>query len=120
MADEYSTAIVIAIMIVLSSTLRFYQEWKSEGAVHGLLKLITKSISVIRIDSVEPIPREMIVASEELVPGDLVTQHNFQMYTKCMNISITRVKYKVTFFANCVDRAPSWGGGPGGWSGAVK
>ncbi len=69
---DYSTTVIISTMILISTTLRFYQEWKSEGAVQGLLQLITKNVSVVRIDPVEPIAREMRVPSDELVPGDWV------------------------------------------------
>ncbi|ODN01508.1 Magnesium-transporting ATPase, P-type 1 [Orchesella cincta] len=71
-ADELSTTVIISVMILISTSLRFYQEWKSEGAVNMLLKLITKSVTVIRHSSVEAVPREMSIPSEELVPGDHV------------------------------------------------
>lgn len=67
---DYSTTVIISVMILISTTLRFYQEWKSEGAVHGLLQLITKSVSVVRIDPIEPVARELTIPSDELVPGD--------------------------------------------------
>ena len=72
LADELSTTYIISVMVVVSTSIRFYQEVTSEGAVHGLLKLITKSVSVIRYDPVQPTPMEMTIPSNELVPGDWV------------------------------------------------
>lgn len=69
---DYSTTIIISGMIIISTCLRFYQECRSEGAVSGLLKLITKTVSVVRIDAVENTARELKIPSDELVPGDWV------------------------------------------------
>ncbi|CAL8109974.1 unnamed protein product [Orchesella dallaii] len=71
-ADEISTTIIISIMIVASTSLRFYQELKSEGAVSGLLKLITKSVTVLRSSKADQLPKEITIPSEELVPGDWI------------------------------------------------
>lgn len=82
---DYSTTVIISVMILVSTMLRFYQEWKSEGAVHGLLQLITKSVSVVRLDPVEHKAREMTIPSDELVPGDWVRELYKLLYFKEIN-----------------------------------
>lgn len=64
---DWTAIIIIGTMVILSSVIRFWQEWKASESSEALKKMVTNTCSVKRQDSpVEEIPLE------ELVPGDLV------------------------------------------------
>ncbi|PTT92394.1 magnesium-translocating P-type ATPase [Pelomonas sp. HMWF004] len=71
-ADAKAT-VVIAVMVALSTGIRFVQEGRSHRAAEGLRALVTNTATVIRRDNTAPapaMPREMPV--RELVAGDIV------------------------------------------------
>ncbi|MCB9808525.1 HAD-IC family P-type ATPase [Candidatus Peribacteria bacterium] len=65
-ADSFLDAIVIAAILILNAILGFVQEYKAEEAIHMLQKLSSPHTRVRREG------REIIIPSEELVPGDIV------------------------------------------------
>jgi Mg2+-importing ATPase len=65
--SDYKTIYVVVAMVLLSSLLRFFQEYASNNAAKKLKAMIKTRVSVIRRESG---PQE--VALEELVPGDIV------------------------------------------------
>jgi len=65
-SGEKSSAIVIAVMVLLGVVLRFIQERKADSAAEKLNSLISTTVSVIREGKMEEI------ALRDLVPGDLV------------------------------------------------
>lgn len=70
--EEYKTMGIMLIMVLLSTVLRFHQEWKSEVAAESLLKFVATKVLVIRNDPVQCRDGEMSIPSTELVPGDWV------------------------------------------------
>ncbi|ODM91023.1 Magnesium-transporting ATPase, P-type 1 [Orchesella cincta] len=70
--EEYKTMGIMFAMVLLSTLLRFHQEYKSEIAVKSLLKFVTTKVLVIRNDVLQVKDIEISVASSELVPGDWI------------------------------------------------
>ncbi|CAL8112395.1 unnamed protein product [Orchesella dallaii] len=70
--EEYKTMGIMFAMVLLSTLLRFHQEYKSEIAVKSLLKFVTTKVIVIRYDVLQVKDIEISIASSELVPGDWV------------------------------------------------
>jgi Ca2+-transporting ATPase len=62
---ETVDAAIIAVIVVFSAFLGFFQEYRAERALDELKKMLHATITVIRDD------REMEVDSREVVPGDL-------------------------------------------------
>lgn len=75
---DYKTLIVICIMIVVSVTLRFVQEFKSSLAAEKLRSLVTTTATVIRngkgkseLEFLEIVPGDLIVLSAgDMIPAD--------------------------------------------------
>lgn len=65
--QEWTSVIVITIMVVLSAILRFWQEKKAGEASNALMKMVKNSTSVKR----NGLP-ETEIDIRELVPGDIV------------------------------------------------
>ncbi len=65
---EWTSIVVITIMVLLSVILRFTQEWRSGKASETLKKMVKNTASVYRDDSLTS--REVNIT--ELVPGDVV------------------------------------------------
>lgn len=65
---EWTSILVITIMVLLSVILRFTQEWRSGKASETLKKMVKNTASVYRDDSLSS--REVNIT--ELVPGDVV------------------------------------------------
>ncbi len=63
---HYSDAIFIAIVLLINTTVGFYQENKADKSIHALQKMVKVRARVIRDG------REKEVDSEELVPGDII------------------------------------------------
>ncbi len=59
-------ALVIFAIVLISSTLGFYQEYRAEKALEALKKMLTPTVTVIR-DS-----REVTILLKEVVPGDIL------------------------------------------------
>lgn len=64
---DYKTVIVVAVMVLLSVLLRFWQEFTSSNAAEQLKSMVKTTATVIRKTSGK---RE--IAISELVPGDIV------------------------------------------------
>lgn len=69
---EHDTMAIMLIMVMLSTLLRFYQEWRSEVAVESLLKFVATTVIVVRNDMVLGQHLEQEILSRELVPGDWI------------------------------------------------
>ncbi len=65
--QDWTAIVIISTMVVVSTILRFVQEWKANLSSESLLKLVTNTCYVIRSDQSD---EEISIA--ELVPGDIV------------------------------------------------
>ncbi len=65
--QEWTGVIIIAVMVVCSAILRFWQEWKANEATDSLMKMVKNTCLVKRAGSGE---EELDIT--ELVPGDIV------------------------------------------------
>lgn len=65
---DWTTVLIIGIMIMLSAILRFLQEWKSSKASEALRKMVKNTASVFRNGS--KVCNEVNIS--DLVPGDVV------------------------------------------------
>lgn len=63
---EFADAVVIAIVLLANAGIGSYQEYKAENTYTGLQKLLATSSTVLRGG------RRLVVASELLVPGDII------------------------------------------------
>jgi len=63
---EEVDAIVIFAIVLISSTLGFFQEYRSEKALEALKKMLTPTATVIRNS------QEKVVPLREIVPGDII------------------------------------------------
>ena len=66
--QDWTAIIIISVMVVSSSILRFWQEWKANVSSEALLKMVTNTCSVIRQDNDDTCE----ISITELVPGDVV------------------------------------------------
>lgn len=66
--QDWTAIVIISVMVVSSSILRFWQEWKANVSSEALLKMVTNTCSVIRHDNDESFE----ISITELVPGDVV------------------------------------------------
>ncbi|PSL47913.1 Mg2+-importing ATPase [Chitinophaga niastensis] len=64
---DYKTLVVVSIMVMLSSLLRFWQEFRSNKAAEQLKSMVKTTATVLRKG-----PGKKEVDIKELVPGDLV------------------------------------------------
>ena len=64
---EFKTVTLVSIMVVLSSMIRFWQEYRSNKAAEELKSMIKTTATVIRKDS-----GKVEVSFKDLVPGDIV------------------------------------------------
>ena len=65
--QEWTGVVIIAVMVVCSGILRFWQEWKANEATDSLMKMVKNTCLVKRAGSGE---EELDIT--ELVPGDIV------------------------------------------------
>jgi Mg2+-importing ATPase len=65
---DYKTVIVVTILIILSSMLRFWQEFRSNNAAEQLKSLVKTTATVFRKGS-----GKIEVDIKELVPGDIIS-----------------------------------------------
>ena len=65
---DYKTVIVVVILIILSSLLRFWQEFRSNNAAEKLKSLVKTTATVFRRDK-----GKIEIDIKELVPGDLIS-----------------------------------------------
>ncbi len=78
-ADPQAAA-VMAVMVILSTSLRFWQEWKSRVQAESLRKLVRNRVTVQRADNESAADREPSalddsaseILLERVVPGDIV------------------------------------------------
>jgi P-type Mg2+ transporter len=64
---DYKTVIVVSIMVMLSSLLRFWQEFRSNKAAEELKSMVKTTATVLRQDS-----GKFEIDIQQLLPGDLV------------------------------------------------
>ena len=65
--QEWTGVVIIAVMVVCSAILRFWQEWKANEATDSLMKMVKNTCLMKRTGSGE---EELDIT--ELVPGDIV------------------------------------------------
>ncbi len=82
---DWTTAIIISTMIVLSAALRFSQEWRANKAGEALKKMVTNTCYVRR----KGMPDEEIPI-EQVVPGDIVMLSAGDMIPADMRIIETK------------------------------
>ncbi len=66
LVGEVLDAILIAVIVLLSALLGFFQEYKAEKALEALKKMLSPTITVLRDGEERDIP------SQHLVPGDIL------------------------------------------------
>jgi Mg2+-importing ATPase len=64
---DYKTVIVVSVMVLLSSLLRFWQEFRSNKAAEQLKSMVKTTATVLRKEM-----GKMEINIEQLVPGDIV------------------------------------------------
>lgn len=64
---DWTSIVIVATMIVLSTILRFCQEWKANRSSEALQKMVTNTCYVKRVGF-----HDGEISNEELVPGDVV------------------------------------------------
>jgi P-type Mg2+ transporter len=69
---EIRGAEVIALMVVFSTTLAFFQEYRSSKAAESLRSLVTSTASVLRRVSTDTSSQTIEIDFSQLVPGDIV------------------------------------------------
>lgn len=71
--QNWTSIIVVSTMIILSTILRFVQEWKANRSSEALQKMVTNTCYVMRLGTStrDGSPGDEI-SNEELVPGDLI------------------------------------------------
>ena len=69
---EVRGAEVIALMVVFSTTLAFFQEYRSSKAAESLRSLVTSTASVSRRVSTDTSSQTIEIDFSQLVPGDIV------------------------------------------------
>jgi len=69
---ETRGAEVIALMVVFSTTLAFFQEYRSSKAAESLRSLVTSTASVLRRVSTDTSSQTIEIDFSQLVPGDIV------------------------------------------------
>ena len=67
---DYKTLIVVSIMVMLSSLLRFWQEFRSNLAAEQLKSMVKTTATVLRKTVLGPVKREIDI--KDLVPGDII------------------------------------------------
>ncbi|MCD7714384.1 MAG: magnesium-translocating P-type ATPase [Prevotella sp.] len=82
---DWTTCIIISVMIVLSAVLRFTQEWRANKAGEALKKMVTNTCYVRR----KGMPDEEIPI-EQVVPGDIVMLSAGDMIPADMRIIETK------------------------------
>lgn len=70
--EDFDTMAIMLVMVILSSIIRFHQEWKSLRAAQSLLSMVSKKVKVFRIRDETSSVEEMEINTEDLVPGDWV------------------------------------------------
>ncbi len=76
--EDYKTVIMVAIMVMASSILRFFQEFRSNQAAEKLKKMVLTTATVLRkgvgkteVDIKELVPGDIIVLSAgDMIPAD--------------------------------------------------
>jgi Mg2+-importing ATPase len=67
---DYKTLIVVCIMVMLSSLLRFWQEFRSNLAAEQLKSMVRTTATVLR--KTIPGPGKQEIDIKQLVPGDII------------------------------------------------
>jgi Mg2+-importing ATPase len=65
-------AAIVAVMIVLAVTLRFWQQTRSIRATRALREMVTSTVTVRRRAGADELPMDREVPLQDVVPGDVV------------------------------------------------
>ncbi len=77
-SGDAKATLVIGVMVVLSTAVRFVQEGRSHRAAEGLKAMVSNTATVLRCNpatelaEAKPEPKRLEIPIRELVPGDLV------------------------------------------------
>lgn len=67
---DYTGIITLSIMVMVSVTLRFWQEYRSSRAAEALKAMVNTTTAVTRLVNDKPVTAELAI--EQVVPGDIV------------------------------------------------
>ncbi|WP_223694957.1 magnesium-translocating P-type ATPase [Leifsonia poae] len=67
---DYTGVVTVGIMVLVSATLRFWQEYRSSRSAEELKAMVRTTTAVTRTETGRPVTRELPI--EEVVPGDVV------------------------------------------------
>lgn len=70
--EDFDTMTIMLVMVILSSAIRFHQEWKSLRAAQSLLSMVSKKVKVLRRRDQTGSVEEMEINTGHLVTGDWV------------------------------------------------
>ena len=88
-SKDWTGPIIISVMVVASTILRFWQEWKAGEATEGLMKMVKNTCTVKRaeestyqeIDICELVPGDMVYLSAgDMVPADIRIVENKDLF----------------------------------------
>jgi Mg2+-importing ATPase len=65
--EDYSTVVMVCVMVLISVSLRFFQEFKSNNAAQQLKEMVETTASVLR----DNVKKE--IDMRQLVPGDIIS-----------------------------------------------
>ena len=83
---DYKTIILLSVMILLSSLIRFWQEFKSNKAAETLKGMIKTTANVLRKET-----GRQEINIRDLVPGDII----YLSVSLCLPVSLCRLKKEV-------------------------
>ncbi len=86
--EDYKTVIMVAIMVMASSLLRFFQEFRSNQAAEKLKKMVLTTATVLRkevgrkeIDIKDLVPGDIIILSAgDMIPADCRIIHSKDLF----------------------------------------
>ena len=86
--EDYKTVIMVAIMVMASSLLRFFQEFRSNQAAEKLKKMVLTTATVLRkevgrkeVDIKELVPGDIIILSAgDMIPADCRIIHSKDLF----------------------------------------
>jgi Mg2+-importing ATPase len=84
---DYKTVIVIGTMVILSATLRFVQEFRSNNAAEKLKSMVTTTATVLRdevkkeVDIKKLVPGDVIqLSAGDMIPADVRIMHSKDLF----------------------------------------
>lgn len=69
---QYDSVVIIAVMVIISVFMRFFQEYKSNKAAEKLKALVSTMATVFRKENTKSETRKYEIKMTNLVPGDII------------------------------------------------